>query len=259
MAINAGTVLFADGAALGPAGGSAVTLGDLNSGADATLLASASSTVLNDIAVQDVGAATVPIIPGTRTIGAMAGVNAVYHGAVTMNLTNALSKDAVFYAGPGGTVTFDGGVGGTGAVTLAGGGVVKYTGAASYNGPTSVSGADLVVSGAGAITASSLTLTNGHSLGLDYTASNTSKYSSASALTVTDGSVLLSGNATGAVSESAGALGFGAATLKLIDAGKPVALTASSFVRAAGGTLTYLAGTGSTSLFVTRRLRRSVG
>ncbi|MBN8460759.1 MAG: autotransporter-associated beta strand repeat-containing protein [Verrucomicrobia bacterium] len=144
--ISQGTLVAANSSALGSGG--TVTINDTNTGANNTALLLGDITMARPITVANQGS-------GTTTLGANSGASLPeFSGAIT--LAKAVTLDG---AGNTDRLTFTGGIGGTGNVTIAGGAdrvVFAGTAANTYNGTTTISTDSILQLGFGSSLATNL-------------------------------------------------------------------------------------------------------
>ena len=149
----------------GPVGIGPINLGDV-AGSDSAglLLGLPNSTggliVANPINIRDTTS-------GPLTVGGenSSGVN-TYSGNLTLGSTSNMAKDVILTAAPGGEVDFTGsilrnGTATAGAVSVAGPGIVRLTGANTYGGGTVISGGTLVVNNPQNLSTGPITLSGG--------------------------------------------------------------------------------------------------
>ena len=134
---------------------------------------------------------------GTATVGGLNTSGTVtYSGSITLGSGSAAAKGLTLYSASGGTVQISGNLlravsatGTTDTLTVTGGGTVVLQGSGNtFTGGTTVSGGTLL---------------------LDHSVSNNAKFSSTAALTLTGGSLSLSGSSTAASTQTVNGLTLG--------------------------------------------------
>ncbi len=197
-----GTIIVSANAPSGSAGAlgnasSAVLVGNTSGANSAALLMdTAGVTIVRNILLQSGNT-------GTATLGGLNTTGTVtYGGSITLGTASAAAKGLTVYSASGGTVLFTGNLlratsatGTTDTLTVVASGTVTLQGSGdTFTGATTVGGGTLV---------------------LDHTVSNTAKLSSTAGLTLSGGSLSLSGSSAAASTQTVGGLTLGSSTAPL--------------------------------------------
>ena len=190
---------------------------------------------------------------GPLTLGG--GVGVEFQGDTSGYTGTATGTGGTISFNTTGTQVFNGILAGTRPVQKVGSGTTTFAGANTYTGATTVSAGTLVLSGANTGN-SAFTVASGATLRLDYDTENNSKLHDSSVLTLSGGTVDISG-ATGSHTEAVGSTTLTAGTFSSITrtGGNSAVLALNTITRGAGAYLNF----GSSGIASTDNLNNSSG